>query len=45
VGSILFLGILWTAGSLAGSNSLLTPFLIILLIAFTTESILERQKN
>ena len=45
IGSVLFLGILWTAGSLAGSNSLLTPFLIIMLIAFTTECILERQQG
>jgi hypothetical protein len=45
VGGLLFVAILWTAGSLAGSNPLLIPFLIIILIAFMTESILERQQG
>jgi O-antigen ligase len=43
LGSILFLGMLW--GALRGRNPLLFPFLLIVLIAFTTESALERQQG
>ena len=44
-GFILFIAMLWTAFRSRQDNPLILPFLIISLIAFTTESILERQQG
>jgi O-antigen ligase len=45
VGALLFLSVLWTMGARWRTDALISPFLLILLIAFTTECILERQQG